>query len=58
MSAASDAEDVEVRTSSGSERLDRAAIDAVRRWRFAPARRGVEAIAAYALVPIVFQLNA
>jgi periplasmic protein TonB len=58
VSAAGEAQNVEVRTSSGSERLDRAAVDAVRRWRFAPARRGAETIAAYALVPILFQLDA
>jgi protein TonB len=58
VNVAGEAQDVEVRMSSGSERLDRAAMDAVRRWRFAPARRGAETIAAYALVPIVFQLDA
>ena len=57
VSAAGEAQDIEVRASSGSERLDRAAIDAVRRWRFAPARRGAETIAAYAFVPIVFRLE-
>lgn len=57
VSASGEAENIEIRTSSGSERLDRAAIDAVRRWRFAPARRGAETIAAYALVPILFQLD-
>jgi protein TonB len=57
VNAAGEAQDIEVRTSSGSERLDRAAMDAVRRWRFAPARRGAETIAAYALVPILFQLD-
>ena len=57
VSAAGSAENVEVRTSSGSERLDRAAVDAVRQWRFAPARRGGETIAAWALVPILFQLD-
>ena len=57
VSAAGNAQDVEVRTSSGSDRLDRAAIEAVRHWRFAPARRGAENIAAWALVPILFQLD-
>jgi periplasmic protein TonB len=57
VSAAGSAENVEVRTSSGSDRLDRAAIDAVRHWRFAPAKRGNETIAAWALVPILFQLD-
>jgi protein TonB len=58
VSTAGSAQDVEVRSSSGSERLDRAAIEAVRRWRFSPARRGAETIAAWVLVPIVFQLDA
>ena len=57
VSASGSAEDVEVRASSGSDRLDRAAIDAVRHWRFAPARRGNETIAAWAIVPILFQLD-
>lgn len=51
------AESVEVATSSGHERLDRAALDAVRRWRFVPARRGDEAIAAFVNVPISFALD-
>jgi protein TonB len=58
VSASGMAQDVEVRSSSGFERLDRAAVEAVRRWRFAPARRGVETVAAWALVPILFQLDA
>lgn len=57
VSASGEAETVEVRASSGSDRLDRAAIDAVRRWRFAPARRGTQAIAGWALVPILFRLE-
>jgi protein TonB len=57
VSAEGTAQDVEVRTSSGSERLDRAAVEAVRRWRFIPAHRGDEKVAAWALVPILFQLD-
>jgi protein TonB len=49
--------DVAVQTTSGSARLDQAAFDAVRRWRFVPARRGDEAVAAGVLVPIVFSLK-
>ena len=48
---------IEVRTGSGSERLDRAAEDAVARWRFVPARRGDTAVEAWVLVPIVFKLK-
>lgn len=51
------AADVEIRTSSGYARLDTAAHDAVARWRFVPARRGDEPIAAWVLVPIVFNLE-
>lgn len=47
---------VEVRTSSGSPRLDNAALETVRRWRFVPARQGDETVAAWVLVPISFTL--
>ena len=39
---------VDIRESSGFERLDRAARDAVQRWRFVPARQGDKAVAAWA----------
>lgn len=48
---------IEVRTSSGFERLDRSAAAAVRRWKFVPARQGDEAVGAWVLVPIVFSLK-
>src|SRR4030095_4883934 len=51
------AESVDIATSSGYDRLDRAAQDAVRRWRFVPARRGAEAVAAFVNVPISFTLE-
>ena len=57
MSADGAAERVEVRTSSGRERLDRAALDAVQRWRFVSARQGDQPLAAWVLVPIVFSLE-
>jgi protein TonB len=50
-------ETVDVAASSGSETLDDAAIDAVRRWRFRPERRGGESRAATIVVPIRFQLG-
>jgi len=49
---------VELKSTSGSERLDQAALDAVRQWRFVPAKRGSEAIAAWVVVPISFSLGA
>jgi len=50
-------EQVDVRTSSGSPRLDAAALEAVRRWKFVPARQGDRALAAWVLVPISFRLE-
>ncbi|GAB1394442.1 hypothetical protein MASR1M60_26060 [Rhodocyclaceae bacterium] len=51
------AAEVQLHTSSGSPRLDQSALDTVRRWKFVPARRGDEAVAATVLVPIVFSLK-
>ena len=51
------ATELEVRTTSGSAHLDRAALDAVRRWRFVPARAGGQAVASRIVVPIVFRLE-
>lgn len=48
---------VEISRSSGYGRLDRAALSAVKRWRFTPARRGSEAVAGVVLVPINFQIK-
>lgn len=48
---------VEIRTSSGFSPLDDAAFDAVKRWRFVPARQGDKAVAAWVLVPIIFTLE-
>lgn len=54
VSADGKAERVEINTSSGFELLDAAAREAVARWRFVPARRGPEKVAAWVLVPISF----
>lgn len=48
---------VEIRESSGFERLDRAARDTVLRWRFVPARQGERGVAAWVLVPITFSIR-
>ena len=57
VSAAGLPERVELAASSGSPRLDQAALDTVRRWRFVPARQGGQAVAAGVVVPIVFRLE-
>ncbi len=49
--------DVAVSHSSGFSRLDAAALDAVTRWRFVPARRGDEAIESAVVVPVTFALE-
>lgn len=49
---------VAVERSSGSQHLDAAALEAVKAWRFTPARRGAEAVESWMLVPIVFRLEA
>lgn len=57
VSAGGDPAKVEVRTSSGSEVLDEAALDAVKHWRFVPARKGGQPVEAWVLVPITFTLQ-
>lgn len=48
---------VEVDKSSGSFHLDNAALEAVKVWRFTPARRGAEPIEGVVTFPIVFRLE-
>ena len=48
---------VEIKQGSGFPRLDEAALNAVRKWRFVPARRGEEAVVASVVVPITFRLD-
>ena len=57
VSAQGSAESVEIRTSSGSARLDEAAQRTVRNWKFIPARRGDSAVESSVLVPIIFKLE-
>lgn len=47
---------VEINASSGDQALDRAAVDAVKRWRFHPARRGNQAVESWLRVPVEFRL--
>jgi periplasmic protein TonB len=48
---------IDIQTSSRFERLDQAAIEAVRRWKFVAAKQGEKAVAAWVLVPIYFSLK-
>ncbi len=48
---------IEVESSSGSRLLDAAAAEAVRGWRFQPARRGNQNIEDWARVPLRFRLD-
>jgi protein TonB len=57
VNVAGTADEVQVRTSSGFPRLDESARDTVRRWRFVPAKRGAEPVAAWVLIPISFRLE-
>ncbi len=51
------ADSVEIKTSSGSPRLDEAAQKTVRNWKFIPAKRGDAAVQSWVLVPIIFKLE-
>lgn len=48
---------VMVERSAGHQDLDRAAIAAVRRWEFEPARRGRQPVAAWVTLPVRFELR-
>jgi protein TonB len=49
--------DIKLRRSSGFSRLDGAALEAVRHWRYVPARHGNEPIAYWYVQPVTFSLN-
>ncbi|WP_137971001.1 energy transducer TonB [Pseudomonas sp. F(2018)] len=49
--------EIQVQKSSGREALDEAAIRAVKRWSFVPAKRGDQTIAGWVTVPLAFRLN-
>lgn len=51
------ASQAEIRTSSGFERLDRAALETVKRWRYVPGKRGGVPEAMWFNIPIRFVLD-
>jgi len=54
---AGQAQQIEVYRGSGFPRLDQAALDTVKQWRFVPARQGDQPIPAWVIVPIQFSLR-
>lgn len=48
---------VELKSSSGFARLDGVALEAVKQWRFVPARQGDGPLSAWVVVPILFSLK-
>ncbi len=48
---------VEVNRSSGVESLDKAALEAIKRWRFSPARLGDRPVESWVRIPIDFRLT-
>ncbi|MGA9875411.1 MAG: energy transducer TonB, partial [Solirubrobacteraceae bacterium] len=57
VSPAGSALEVLIEHTSGWRLLDDAAVAAVKRWRFVPARRGEDPIEAWVLVPVDFELS-
>lgn len=50
-------QEIKLADSSGHSRLDKAALSAVRGWRFAPAKQAGKPVAAWVIVPIPFILQ-
>jgi periplasmic protein TonB len=48
---------IAISRSAGHVDLDRSAVEAVRTWRFEPARRGKEAVAVWVTLPVRFELH-
>jgi len=49
--------EITVKESSGFKRLDQAAVDAVKRWQFVPAKQGSTALVSWVDVPLQFSLE-
>lgn len=55
LDAAGEVRDIKIQTTSAYQRLDQAALEAVRQWRFIPASKGQQPVASTVLVPIEFK---
>lgn len=55
--AGGEAKELKLAASSGDSALDSAAMEAVRDWRFVPARRGEQAVESWVRIPVVFRFN-
>ena len=49
--------DIEIARSSGYDILDAAAVNAVKRWRARPARRGGRSVSTVEVLPLRFRLR-
>ena len=49
--------EVNIEESTGFRDLDIAAMDAVKKWRFEPARRGNEPVSVWVMLPVKFELR-
>lgn len=50
-------QEIKIDQTSGFERLDKAALDVVRHWKFLPAKQAGQPVAAWVIVPIPFRLT-
>ena len=57
VTAQGDPREIQLKKGSGFARLDRAAQEAVHRWKFVPAKRGHRPVDAWVNVPIKFRLE-
>ena len=57
VAAGGTAMEVTLHKTSGFERLDRAALETVKQWKFVPARQGDKPVSAWVIVPIQFNLK-
>ena len=49
--------EMQIESSAGHPDLDQAAADAIKKWRFEPARRGNQAVAVWLRIPVKFVLR-